>query len=159
MRLGPEQSHLHIKGQDRPYWIVFPDFRRSTIPKGTWPKGKFVRVKGWLSPRGTYGHMGRATHEVIVIEISEDTRKPKQDASVGHHLTPSVGLLSARAAAENRNGDLRSDSLGRFFRLIRPRSKCEPRGNGRLTESYAAVVGWDAPVEKHGKTNLFQLLY
>lgn len=81
IRLGFEQSHFTPKGQDRPYWIVFPDSMRSQIPKGTWPDGKSVIVKGWLSPRGIYGHMGRATYEFIVREISENTRHTEQDAS------------------------------------------------------------------------------
>lgn len=83
LRLGFEQSHFRTKGQDRPYWVVFPDSMRSKIPEDTQPDGKFVGVNGWLSPRGTYGHMGRATHELIVFEISENTRETKQDASVG----------------------------------------------------------------------------
>lgn len=81
LRLGFEQSHFTPKGQDRPYWIVFPDSMRSQIPKGTWPDGKSVTVKGWLSPRGIYGHMGRSTYELIVLEISENTRQTEQDAS------------------------------------------------------------------------------
>lgn len=80
LRLGFEQSHFTPKGQDRPYWIVFPDSMRSQIPKGTWPDGKSVIVKGWLSPRGMYGHMVRSTYELIVLEISENTRQTEQDA-------------------------------------------------------------------------------
>ena len=81
LRLGFEQSHFTPKGQDRPYWIVFPDSMRSQIPKGTWPDGKSVIVKGWLSPRGMYGHMVRSTYELIVLEISENTRQTEQDSS------------------------------------------------------------------------------
>ncbi|MFQ6036260.1 MAG: hypothetical protein ACE5NM_10520, partial [Sedimentisphaerales bacterium] len=81
LRLGFEQSHFTPKGHNRPYWIVFPDFIRSQIPEGTRPDGKSVTVKGWLSPRGIYGHMGRSTYELIVLEISENTRQTEQDAS------------------------------------------------------------------------------
>jgi hypothetical protein len=83
LRLGFERSHFTPNGQDRPYWIVFADYMhmRSQIPKGTWPDGKSVIVKGWLSPRGTYGHMGLARHEIVAIEISENTRQTEQDAS------------------------------------------------------------------------------
>ena len=80
LRLGFEQSHFTPNGEDRPYWIVFPDYMRSQIPKGTWPDGKSVIVKGWLSSRGTYGHMGLAPHEIVAIEISENTRQTEQDA-------------------------------------------------------------------------------
>jgi len=83
LRLGFEQSHFTPRGQDRPYWVVFPDSMRSKIPKGTWPDGKSVTIKGWLSPRATYGHMGRAKYELIVREISENTRQTEQDASLG----------------------------------------------------------------------------
>ena len=83
LRLGFEQSHFTPKGQDRPYWIVFPDSMRSQIPKGTWPDGKSVTVKGWLSPRGTYGHMGIATYEFIVREISESTKQTEKETSPG----------------------------------------------------------------------------
>lgn len=79
LRLGFEQSHFTPKGEEGPYWIVFPDYMRPKIPKGTWPNGKPVTVKGWLSPKGIYGHMGRAKHELVVHEIREDTSDTKQD--------------------------------------------------------------------------------
>lgn len=83
LRLGFEHSHFTPKGKIRPYWIVFPDSMRSQIPKGTWPDGKYVTVKGWLSPRGMYGHMGRATYEFIVREISESNKQTEKETSPG----------------------------------------------------------------------------
>jgi len=79
LRLGFEQSHFTAKTGEGSYWIVFPDYMRPKIPKGTWPNGKPVTVKGWLSPKGIYGHMGRAKHELVVHEIQEDTSDTKQD--------------------------------------------------------------------------------
>jgi hypothetical protein len=78
LRLGFKQSHFTPTGQDRTYWIVFPDCMRSQIPKGTLPDGKSVTVKGWLSPRGTYGHMGVSTYELIVHGISKNTKQTNQ---------------------------------------------------------------------------------
>jgi len=79
LHLGFEQSHFTPKGQDRPYWIVFPDSLRSQIPKGTWPDGKSVTINGWLSPRGIYGHMGRATYEFIVHEILKSSKQTEKE--------------------------------------------------------------------------------
>jgi hypothetical protein len=81
LRLNFEQQHFTPVGEGRPYWIIFPDSVKSKTPKGTWPNGKRVKVKGRLSPVGEYGHMNMANHQLVVLEIAEATKQSEPDAS------------------------------------------------------------------------------
>lgn len=68
--LGFETSHF-IPGNNEPSWC----FR---LPKAVREKSqgilrdeKTFKVKGWLSPKGNYGHMGACQYEVVIYELSE----------------------------------------------------------------------------------------
>lgn len=65
-----ERSHF-IPGNNEPIWCY-------RLPKAVREKGvgilrdeKILKVKGWLSPEGTYGHMGACQYEVVISELSK----------------------------------------------------------------------------------------
>ena len=68
--LGFERSHF-IPGNNEPSWCYrLPKVTREKNP-GILRDGKSLRIKGWLSPRGYYGHMGACQLEIVIYEITE----------------------------------------------------------------------------------------
>lgn len=65
-----ERSHF-IPGNNKPIWCYRLSKALREKSLGILGDEKTLKVKGWLSPEGIYGHMGACRYEVVIDELSE----------------------------------------------------------------------------------------